>query len=226
MHVSDSIIDFCRRRLDYSFHATYPHERCLIQNDIIRQILLPATSRLRHMISMSDQSPVGRGMLVMMAGPIGAGKSTIAHLLFDSQQKVIVVDMDYIRERLPESETYRRESPELFGQKTQRESGYIAELVVRVSLLIAPHFHIVKDASMVNIPWQKKYISHLKQEFDGLKVMIIHVTASETVIRQRVEYRNRVSGRVVPEHVLVQSLFVILQTMINNKLFINKSLIF
>jgi hypothetical protein len=74
--------------------------------------------------------------LILMAGVYGAGKS---HYLREIQRdidltRVVYVDPDRIRWMLPETVEYVRENPWTVGERTQRESLYLSELIQRVAL--------------------------------------------------------------------------------------------
>jgi hypothetical protein len=144
-----------RKEIDGTFHS--PHEydapRISLQDGIISNIINTGI-RGAHTGGHSDDvasyrssEPGGDSFiagkhkkeqqwLVLMAGPMGSGKTYTARWLREKGylglSHPVVIDMDVIRDMLPEMVSLHQSDPVSAGVKTQRESGLIAELCLSV----------------------------------------------------------------------------------------------
>lgn len=191
------IIDEARQTVDKNYHMTYSPEREEVQNAIVYEILNISA------LGQECEIPCNQWM-IMTAGPMGGGKSTILqHLMTKEVQELntlIVIDMDRIRDLLPESEMLKTTDPMDFGTLTQKEAGYISEICVHVALSL--HKNIVVDGSLLNLDWHVTYIQSLQQRLPSLITIILHVTSKKNIIRQRVKHRALITGRGIPSKVL------------------------
>lgn len=180
--ISDVMIDQWRDRLDPYYHDQYISRRQRIQNDIIRGIL----AKLKVSNFISDNSFT---QALIVAGPIGAGKSTIVQRLqSEAANTFLVIDIDEIRSMLPESRRYQESCPHLYANLTQKEAGTIVELLIHIALSF--HLSIIVDSSLRDREWHAKFYFQLLQKHIGLKISLIHVTASKESIYRRVHWRN------------------------------------
>jgi predicted kinase len=128
---------------------------------------------------------------VFTAGAMGAGKSyTMRKLVQNGRFPLIafvVVDPDDIRRHLPEFQLYVDEFPELAGELTRKESGFIAEILTLAGLQAGKN--VLVDGSLRDFEWYKSYFQRLREEFSGLRLAIIHVTAPRDAIFQRASVR-------------------------------------
>lgn len=194
----DKEIEAFRCKLDPAYHSTYSYSRKPIHCDIIRKLLTKSGLRPK-----SDFTSTPKAILV--TGPIGAGKSYLLSwmqqcALVPSMKSYVMVNMDEIRDMLPESKFYSTCLPEEYGEMTQREAGTIAELLVLVAL--GRGFNVCIDSAMIDLQWQEEYIMQLRQAHPDIKIAMIHVTASKDVIEARIKQRNAHGHRFVPSSIM------------------------
>lgn len=97
-------------------------------------------------------------------------------------------DPDEIRRYLPEFQLYVKESPELAGELTRKESGFITEILTRAGLLAGKN--VLVDGSLRDAAWYKQYFRQLRNDFRTLKLAIIHVTAPRDAVFKRAMVRR------------------------------------
>jgi predicted kinase len=119
-----------RETLDYNYHSNYTFERQKLQDAIIDDMLDAA---LIFDVDGKIGSVPTEPWIVFTAGAMGAGKS---HTMNDLVEKgrfplkaFVVVDPDEIRHLLPEYHMYVDHNPELAGELTRKEAGFIAEIL-------------------------------------------------------------------------------------------------
>jgi hypothetical protein len=129
-----------RKDLDYTYHARYRKERQWLQDSIIEDIMeahLPDDMT----VCVTPKEP----WLVFTVGPRGAGKKRVLKELASDNRLPLLsyvrVDPDEIRRRLPEFDTYSNKSPCLVDELTQKERGFIAELLLLVAALWTKRYH-------------------------------------------------------------------------------------
>lgn len=139
---------------------------------------------------------------------MGVGKS---HTMKQLQQKnlldqstFITVDPDEIRYQLPEYHIYNTLNPLQAGNLTQKEAGYIAELLILAALDSGRN--VLVDGTLKDWEWYLNYFQHLREQYPSIKIAILHVDAPKDVIVQRVQERGERMGRVVPMDKLQQTL--------------------
>lgn len=92
-------------------------------------------------------------------------------------------DPDEIRRQLPEFHLYVELAPELAGELTRKEAGYIAEILTLAGLRAGKN--VLVDGSLRDCEWYKGYFERLRRGFKNLRLAIIHVTAPREAIFQR-----------------------------------------
>lgn len=209
------MMDRLRQQLDFNYHGMYSASRESLQHKIAESILNSDGLQLLRDNSLNKLTPSAQWM-IMTAGPMGVGKSTVinwlashGHLPFEVAS-CVSIDIDAIREILPESREMKEYQPEVYGSRTQKEAGLIAELAVLAAL--EAQKHVVVDSSMLSIKWQRDNILYLKDKHPGLKVLLLHVTAPEDIIHQRISRRQQRDGRIIPTEVLQKSIKVSTQS--------------
>ena len=90
------------------------------------------------------------------------------------------------------------------GTKTHRESGYIAEIITKAGLEAGQNCLV--DGSLRNVDWYRGYIRGLRAANPNLRVGIIHVDAPRELVLERATKRGQLTGRVVPQSLLEESL--------------------
>ncbi|RYG41046.1 hypothetical protein EON68_03530, partial [archaeon] len=111
-----------REALDYNWHTVYSPARQALQDAIIAKYL-------------ASGKPSRRPWIVYTAGAMGAGKSHTVRCLAAQGafplSLFVQVDMDRIRWDLPEMECLVAADPVTAPIITQREAGYLAEIIER-----------------------------------------------------------------------------------------------
>ena len=118
---------------------------------------------------------------------MGAGKGyTIDYLVRKGRLPLlgfVKVNADAIRRYLPEYHLYVETNPDLAGDLTNKEAGYIAEILALAGLKCGKN--IMVDGSLRRSRWYRDYFARLRREFPGLRLAIIHVTAPREAIFRR-----------------------------------------
>mmetsp|Transcript_5038 Transcript_5038/g.8255 ORF Transcript_5038/g.8255 Transcript_5038/m.8255 type:complete len:392 (+) Transcript_5038:78-1253(+) len=194
-----------RSTLDYSYHEHYTKKRQCLQDKIIIDMLNSAiiTDKEGNVCTTPTEP-----WLVFTAGAMGAGKSYTMNKLVEKGRfpllAFVLVDPDEIRRHLPEFHIYVDENPELAGELTRKESGFIAEILALAGLQAGKN--VLVDGSLRDSDWYKSYFERLHKEFPSLRQAIVHVTAPREAVFQRAAARALSTGRVVPREVLERAL--------------------
>ena len=120
---------------------------------------------------------------------MGSGKSyTIKQLhAYDRfpLETFITVDPDEIRRLLPEFEKYLDFNPEMAGEHTRKEAGFLAEMLTQIALKNGRN--VLVDGSLKDAEWYHDYFHLLKKDYEefGLKIGILHVTAPREAVFER-----------------------------------------
>jgi hypothetical protein len=173
-----------RKTLDYKYHANYTFERQHLQDAIISDMLDEA-------IILDVDGNIGtvptKPWIVFTAGAMGAGKGHTMNVLVEMGRfplkAFVSVDPDEVRRLLPEYHMYINENPELAGELTRKEAGYIAEILTLAALQAGKN--VLQDGSLRDSDWYKIYFERLKKEFPSVRQAIIHVTAPREAVFRR-----------------------------------------
>lgn len=155
--------------------------------------------------------------IIFTAGAMGAGKSYTVHHLAKHRrfplQRFVTVDPDEIRRLLPEFESYLDDKtgsrPEMAGKLTRKEAGMIAEILTEVALREGRN--VMVDGSLKDSDWYQRYFDRLRKKYSGkggrkLKLGILHITAPRDAIIERARTRSQITGRIVPQHTLEETI--------------------
>lgn len=138
----------------------------------------------------------------------GAGKGHTIEWLYQNDlfpfDAFVNVDPDKIRNLLPEFNTYIQYNISTAGSLTQKEVGYISEILSYDALKDGRN--VLVDGSLRNTHWYLEYFRNLREEFPIIKIAIIEVTAKRSTVLARAAKRALVTGRVVPEHIILDSM--------------------
>ena len=184
-----------RKTLDYTYHAPYTRERQTLQDAIITDMLNTAVIKDKNGdVCTTPTEP----WIVFTAGSMGAGKSwTLSKLVEKGRFPLlafVTVDPDEIRRHLPEFHLYvNSQSPELAGELTRKEAGYIAEILTLAGLQAGKN--VLVDGSLRDAEWYKGYFERLRHDFKNIRIAIIHVTAPREAVFQRAAVRRTCYGR-------------------------------
>lgn len=80
---------------------------------------------------------------------------------------------------------YVNENPELAGELTNKEAGFIAEILTLAALQGGKN--VMQDGSLRDSDWYQTYFERLRREFPKVRQAIIHVTAPREAVFQRAE---------------------------------------
>jgi predicted kinase len=150
----------------------------------------------------------GQPVLVMLCGLPGTGKSTLAHRL-QHRLPAVVIESDRVRQRLfacPGRATQAGACPGLPacasgpGQGATQAGArptYTAEESRRVHVVchiliswcLRHYYHVVYDAT--NLYEYHRRLAYRLAEPNGARLLVVEVTASEEVIRERLAPRRR-----------------------------------
>jgi hypothetical protein len=94
-------------------------------------------------------------LIYLLPGAFGAGKSHVLSWLSKRGlfplHSFVIVDPDQIREKLPEAQEYITRDPSTAGFLTQKEVGYISEVMILKSLLEGKN--VIVDGSLRDSEW-------------------------------------------------------------------------
>ena len=113
--------------------------------------------------------------------------------------RFVRVDVDRIRELLPEMAGFSARDARSAGHKTQKEAGLIAEIVSEEAL--ARGLNVWIDSSLRDADWWSSELERLRRTYPH-KIGIIHVTASWERVQEREAKRGDITGRRIPPDVL------------------------
>lgn len=187
-----------RPLIDYTYHRKYSDERMKFQDKLIADF--------SH--GTLEQRDLLLPWVVFTAGAMGAGKGYIVEFLSDKGclplDQFTTIDPDEIRKALPEWEGYVKHDPLAAAKKTQKEAGQIAEILGYKAL--RERWNVIFDGSLRDVKWYKMYFEQLRRCFPGIRLMILHIQAEKDEVLRRAEARGRMTGRMVPQEVLLQSM--------------------
>jgi predicted kinase len=178
-----------REKMDYTYHSNYTRDRQFFQDAIISEFMKSAVITDKNgEVCTTPTEP----WLVFTAGAMGAGKSyTMNKLVKEGRFPLLAfvqVDPDAIRMYIPEYHIYVAENPEMAGKLTQKEAGYIAEMLTMAGLQSGKN--VLVDGSLRNYDWYSEYFSSLRSTYSNLRISIIHVTAPAEAVFKRAEVRD------------------------------------
>ncbi|KNC74092.1 hypothetical protein SARC_13351 [Sphaeroforma arctica JP610] len=197
--------DSLRRNIDYTYHSHYKSNRRLLQNAIVSSLIVSVVED-KITPGVYCERPEGQ-WIVFTAGAMGAGKTHVLKWLwtegFFPLHSFVQVSVDRIRTRLPEYHQYMNRNQESAGTNTNMESGYIAELLLGAAIMDGRN--VIVDGSLKSWEWHKSTIQHLRRKYDKIQVGIIHIEASEKMVRQRAKEREQKTGRHIPYKTLLSA---------------------
>ncbi len=146
-----------------------------------------AVAAAKSTLTMPTLAP-GQPVLVMLCGLPGTGKSTLAHRL-QHRLPAVVVESDRVRQSLFAT----------LGCATQlgNRPTYTAEESRRVHVVchiligwcLRHYYHVIYDAT--NLYEYHRQLAYRLAERNGARLLVVEVTASEEVIRERLAPRRR-----------------------------------
>lgn len=195
-----------RAGLDYDYHGNYSKSRQEFQDKIVEKLLdkTEIHDSTNGMICKTPTEP----WIVFTAGVMGAGKShTMSQMnsrgLFPWKSYVIV-DPDEIRSHFPEYHLYASKCPKRAGESTNKEAGYITEIITEAALKRG--YNVLVDGSLWDYEWYQEYFQSLRKEYPVLRIAVLHITAPRELVFERATRRAQDTGRIVPLETLELSL--------------------
>jgi len=195
-----------RKTLDYSYHSNYTFERQMFQDAIVDYFLRTAllTDKNGEMCTTPTEP-----WIVFTAGPMGAGKSyTMSKLVEHGRFPLLAfvnVDPDAIRQLLPEFHLYLTLNPEMAGDLTRKEAGFIAEILTLAGLQAGKN--VLVDGSLRDWEWYERYFKRLRLEFPLLRLAILQVTAPRDAIFQRASVSQAFGSTDTPIKISLSNTF-------------------
>lgn len=183
-----------RAALDYDYHCNYTPERQELQDKIIAGYL-------------AGGNKCSAPWIVFTAGPMGAGKSHVIRWLLSRGDfpldAFVLVDPDRVRWALPEMQSYVDFDRTTAGAKTNKESGYVCEIIVREALRQSKPVFV--DGSLTQWEWYSEEFRRIRTNHPTYKIGIIRVFADKHAVFARAAARGKKTGRVVPDEVLLKA---------------------
>jgi len=139
---------------------------------------------------------------------MGAGKSRALSWLDERGlfplPSFVQVDPDVIRRILPEMPGYLERNAESAGSFTQKEAGFVQELLTLEGLSRGKN--VLVDGSLRNATWNKMFFARIRRDHPSVKLAIFHVVAHPAEVVRRAQKRAKETGRVVPQKVLERAM--------------------
>jgi predicted ABC-type ATPase len=183
-----------RYKLDYGYHSFYSKERQEFQDYIIKQYLENGT--------ISKQP-----YIIFTAGVMGAGKGHVIKYLGEQKKLDIInyihIDPDKIKYLFPEMKQYIQKNSKEAGSKTHLESTYISEIILWETLKL--NKNLILDGSLRYPLWHESVIQNIRESYPNYLIGLIHVIANKDIILKRVEKRFQITGRYIPEDILINA---------------------
>ncbi len=126
-----------RSLLDYSYHSCYDIERLIIHDRMLDSMLADVNRRFPDVNCLMKAK--SSSWLLFTAGAMGSGKSHILRWMMTNSilntSQYIHIDPDGIRGMLPETGLYNVFNASTAGYMTQKEVGYVCEVIGMGSFL-------------------------------------------------------------------------------------------
>lgn len=176
-----------KKFIDYTYYPVYDKKREPLQEKIIDD-------------HFSNKQKQIKKKVIFTGGCYGAGKSNTIKQLHKlgkiNLKNHVYVDQDKMRDQIPEYKEYLKENHFTAGYKTNKETGYLSEIIQRHSLFNG--YSLIIDSSLKDGEWHKMYIDWIKTTFPDYEIIIIFVTASWVKILERNLKRGEITKRVIP----------------------------
>jgi predicted kinase len=136
-----------------------------------------AVAAAKSTLTMPTPAP-GQPLLLMLCGLPGTGKSTLAHRLH-CRLPAVVVESDRVRQTLFNPSTYTAEE--------SRRVHIVCHILI--GWCLRHYYHVIYDAT--NLYEYHRQLAYRLAERNGVRLLVVEVTASEAVIRERLAPRRR-----------------------------------
>lgn len=208
--------DYIKDHIDKNYYSeVYSNERQKIHSKIISKHF-----ENRHKSEYKQ--------IIFTGGCYGSGKTTLINNLH-KQSKInlldyIYIDQDLIRMYLPEYTTYLNEDSMTAGLKTNKESGYIAELVQKHAMFEG--YNLIIDSSLRNGEHLCRYIKWIQTLFPSYEIIIIFAKTSLETVVKRNNQRKSLGCRSTDTHIINEVYYQSLNSLEMLTPLVNKVLIY
>jgi predicted kinase len=156
-----------------------------------------AVAAAKSTLTMPTPAP-GQPVLVMLCGLPGTGKSTLARRL-QHRLPAVVVDSDRVRQRLfarpglpacasgPGQDATQAGARPTYTAEESRRVHIVCHILI--GWCLRHYYHVVYDAT--NLYEHHRQLAYRLAERNGARLLVVEVTASEEVIRERLAPRRR-----------------------------------
>lgn len=172
---------------------TYTKERHRLHKEIVR------------MIEKADSQPKKgkKPVAILIGGGTASGKTTMRKTIVKNElnvKKIIAttVDIDEIKEYIPEYAEYKKSNPAEAARLVHRESVDIGELLL--NRLIKKRKNFVCESTMSRVRKYKRLVQKLKKHRYEIHVYLVFVPLP--VAKERAKRRAQLTGRKVPHNVI------------------------
>eukprot|EP01134_Creolimax_fragrantissima_P001169 CFRG1169T1 len=199
--------DCLRRSIDYNYHKHYQGKRRILQNNIVSALTVSVVEDMETP-GLYCERPEAQ-WLIFTAGPMGAGKTHVLKWMWTEGyfplHSFVHVNSDRIRTMLPEYTGYVTRDQPSAGDNTNKEAGFIAELLLGAAMLDGRN--VIVDGSLKSWEWHKSIIKQLRIRYgESLQIGIIYIWASEKMVKQRALEREKKTGRHIPSATLLSAI--------------------
>lgn len=184
-----------RGMLDYNWHTNYSRERQEWQDQVVRRVA-------------QCTKPQNRPWVIFTCGAMGSGKGWVMswlsrHNIFPLEH-IVHIDPDYFKGLMPEWKGYIAADSEEAGTMCHKESGALQELCQQVAMRGSQNIWI--DGSLGDHRWYTKVFERIRKNFQKYRIALIYVYCDPGQLHQRIKKRGRLTGRIVPERKLQDSI--------------------
>lgn len=172
---------------------TYTKERHQLHKKIIR------------MLEKTDTYPKkgNKPVAILIGGGTASGKTTMRKTIVEKELKAknisaTTVDLDEIKEYIPEYAEYKKTNPNEAARFVHKESYDIGELLLK--RLIKKRKNFIYESTMSRTRKYKSLVNKLKKHNYEIHAYVAYVPLS--VAKERAEKRAQTTGRKVPYKVI------------------------
>jgi hypothetical protein len=158
--------------------------------------------------SVSKTDPQARPWMIFTCGAFGSGKGHVLSWLSGQGlfplEYIVHVDPDFFKRVMPEWKGYLSRNQDFAGTATHPESIFMQEIAAEAALQQRQHVWI--DGSLRNYEYYSDFIKSIKKRYRHYRIAILHIFASDDIVRARIQQRGEETGRFIPEAEIVKSL--------------------
>lgn len=193
------------RLIDRAYHGDYGTERQALHRSIVEYSL--------RGIEQTASSPT----FTVLAGPMASGKSTLLQRFSPYTKDHVTIDIDAIRLQIPEFHAINAQDPGLAVRSTQREAGYIAELILWES--VRRGYNVVFENSFRQVDFLKDLKPKLEAyapKYRG-RYNLIFVFADLDTLKENAVQRNKSGNRQTPHRDVADGYYLSMQNFTSEK---------